>query len=162
TMKKLLILAVAGAVIYFVATPYITAARLALALNNNEQQTIEQLVDFPSLRINLALNVLGQNGSHLATTALVQLLEVTLTPATIGTAIHRGKVLHRRATKNQQESPDTALNFEVIPIYTSVNSFSVSIAGKDQDGPSAILILEREDWLSPWKLTNIEQLAVES
>ncbi len=157
---------VALAVVYAIASPFITVYRMKAAAERHDGRTLSSLIDFPSLRQNLkdqfdktlAAQAANQDtqdnpfsafGTALAGTFADNLVDTFVTPEGVE-RLMSGEPLTADSTSRTNDTtdpfPDASMSYE------SFNRFVVTI--KDDDGKD-VRFVYRPTGLT-WKLSGIE------
>lgn len=178
-MKKLLIIGVAGAVVLFgiawAAAPVLAAQALIRAAKAGDEQKIEALVDFPSLRESLKAELntelmermsrdprvsesgLGGLGMMLAPMILSGAVDAVVTPQVVAQMVRTAEAPDptRRTPAEPTEDKVEADDIHQAWGYRGLNEFAVTLTPRDQPDDHLALILERRG-LFDWKLAAVD------
>lgn len=162
-------LALAGG--YFYVTPHLTALNLQQAVENEDEQAISNLVNFPVLRENLKAqvgdlitgkkpaaedNIFSKITGTLTTGVSGFLIDKIVTPESIVFIIRHGKLKpENNGTAGSETAGESAANDkpDLSFKYEHLNRFAINIKSADSD---ITIILTRESLLSDWQLTALE------
>jgi hypothetical protein len=152
--------------IFYCASPYFAAGALASALRTGDQDRLQQLIDFPSVRQNLKDDLKAQMvskvGSDRGLTAVAALLAPTfvdrfvdsmVTPSMIATAVKNGEA--RRASGGSTSVGGTRPDIVSQPrgAYAGLNRFR--ILSTLSDGSTIAFVMSRQG-LFGWRVTRME------
>jgi hypothetical protein len=152
---------------YFIS-PYAAVQALKSAARGHDRKQLEKLVDFPSVREGLKSQmkayVLEQMRSDpemqnnpfagfalaLAPMMIDGAIEAYVTPDAMASIVDTG----RPASSTKSEKPMPSHPAEVTQGYKDLNTFDVSIVGRDEYAGATDLVFERQG-LFAWRLTRI-------
>lgn len=177
-MKKSLIIVV-GAVglfgVAWAAAPVLTAQALIRAAKAGDEQKIEKLVDFPSLRESLKAELnaevmarmsrdprvaesgLGGLGMMLAPMILSGAVDAVVTPEVVAQMVTTAEAPDPMRRPNPEPAGDKASGDDIHQAwgYRSLNAFAVTLTDRDRPDDHLALILERRG-LFEWKLAAVD------
>ena len=154
-MRKLLILLSLLSSGYLLATPYLTSHNLQKAFRNSDTQTIETLVNFPSVRNSVTKqiapsqeqddNLLTMIGKKIAKGAVELVVDTVVTPE--GLAKIMDGNTKDISKQNGSDISDNQLNYKMY--YASINRFHIDVLSKKDDKVVATFVLTRSgiNWI---------------
>jgi hypothetical protein len=179
-MKKSVIIGVAaGAVALFViawaAAPVVAAQALIRAAKAGDERRIEQMVDFPSLRESLKVELnaelmdrmrrdprvadsgLGGLGMMLAPMILSGAVDAVVTPEVVAQMVTTAEAPDPTRRPPPEPAGDEADGDDIHQAwgYRSLNAFAVTLTDRDQPDDRLALILERRG-LFKWQLAAVD------
>jgi hypothetical protein len=148
---------------YLYASPYLALKNLKSAAEQNDIETINQYIDYPSVRQSLKdqlsaymledskpekSNTLAKFGKMLANSMAEPLLDAVVTPTGIG-LILQGKNLnpsHMSSNTPMTNDPQQAKeeNTEYKLYYTSFNRFVIDVKSKQRHNQQVQVVMQRE------------------
>jgi hypothetical protein len=179
-MKKSLIVSVSvGALALFgiawAAAPVLTAQALVRAAKAGDQDRIEQLVDFPSLRESLKAELtaelaarmsrdprvadsgLGGLGMMLAPMVLSGAVDAVVTPRVVAHMVTTAEAPDAKGRPAPEPAAGRSGDKDIHQAwgYRSLNEFAVTLTDRDRPDDQLALILERRG-LFDWKLAAVD------
>ena len=140
---------------YLLAIPYLTCHDLQQAFQNSDTQTIEELVDFQSVRTSVTKQIapsqkqddglLTMIGKKIATGAVELVVDAVVTPDGLA------KIMAGNTKSVSQQSgseiSDDQLNYHMY--YADINRFHIDVLSKDDDRVVATFVLTRSgiNWI---------------
>lgn len=165
--STLLVLAVLFAGVWLYFTPYLALSRLQKAAERGDQQAMQEMVDFPSLRESVKTGVrssvenavgrragpVGLLGGLLAGAVASPLVDAVVTPQGIAALTHG----RRPGADDGGEPGRTNLRVEDIKVkrrYQSFDRFVVRFVDK-QSGEERLGLVMRRDGIAHWRLSGV-------
>lgn len=165
--SSLLILAVLFAGVWMYFTPYLAMNRLQKAARSGDTETLNELVDFPSLRESVKTNVrsavensvsrshnpLAVLGGLLAGAVASPVVDAVVTPSGIA-ALTEGR---RPGQRDRDPAGGEGVRVKDVTVkrgYEDLDHFIVHFQDRN-DGKEKLALVLRRDGLYHWKLTGV-------
>jgi len=180
-MNKKLVFGVAGAavavfVVAWAAAPVVAAQSLIRAGKAGDAARLEQLVDFPSLRDSLKVELeaevlarvrddprlaksgLGGIGMMLAPMLLSGAIDTVVTPDVVASMVREGEAPDPTRADRPEPAPEAKDDGDDIHQswgYRDLNTFAVTLTRRDQPDRHLALLMDRRGLFS-WKLAAVD------